>query len=99
VSNAGQIIIEKQNVDCFTNPTLRPLLERLSADRYVVYGVVAEVCVRHAIFGLLDTGARVEVVTDAIKSIDADKEREMLDAFQKRGGYLTIERDQVLASR
>jgi len=99
VSNAGQIIIEKQNVDCFTNPTLRPLLERLSADRYVVYGVVAEVCVRHAIFGLLDTGARVEVVTDAIKSIDADKEREMLDAFQKSGGYLTIERDQVLASR
>jgi len=95
-SDASQIIIEKQNVDCFTNPNLRPLLERLGADRYVVYGVVSEVCVRYALFGLLDTGARVEVVTDAIQSIDADKERAMLDEFQKRGGYLTIERDQVL---
>jgi len=99
VSHASQILIEKQNVDCFTNPTLRPLLARLGADRYVVYGVVSEVCVRYALFGLLDTGARVEVVTDAIQSIDADKEREMLDAFQKRGGYLTIERDQVLTGR
>jgi nicotinamidase/pyrazinamidase len=99
VTDASQIIIEKQDVNCFTNPTLRPLLARLGADRYVVYGVVAEVCVRHAIFGLLETGARVEVVTDAIKSVDADKEREMLDEFQKLGGYLTIERDQVLASR
>ena len=96
VSDVSQILIEKQNVDCFTNSNLRPLLARLGADRYVVYGVVSEVCVRYALFGLLDTGARVEVVTDAIQSIDADKERAMLDEFQKRGGYLTIERDQVL---
>jgi nicotinamidase/pyrazinamidase len=95
--DAAQIIIEKQNVDCFTNPNLRPLLNRLGADRYVVYGVVSEVCVRYAAFGLLETGARVEVVTDAIKSMDAGKERETIEHFESLGGVLTTV-DKVLAT-
>jgi nicotinamidase/pyrazinamidase len=97
VGDAAQIIIEKQNVECFTNPNLRPLLERLGADRYVVYGVVSEVCVRYAAFGLLEMGARVEVVTDAIKSIDATKERETIERFESLGGVLTTV-DKVLAT-
>jgi nicotinamidase/pyrazinamidase len=97
VGDAAQIIVEKQNFDCFTNPNLRPLLDRLGADRYVVYGVVSEVCVHHAAFGLLETGARVEVVTDAIKAIDTAKERETLERFQSRGG-LTTTVDKVLAT-
>jgi nicotinamidase/pyrazinamidase len=96
-SNAAQIIVEKQNVDCFTNPNLRPLLDRLGAGRYVVYGVVSEVCVGYAAFGLLETGARVEVVTDAIKSIDAGKERETIERFESLGGLLTTV-DNVLAT-
>ena len=31
-----QIIIEKQTLDCFSNPKLSPLLAELNADRYVV---------------------------------------------------------------
>ena len=42
---AQQIIIEKQHVDCFTNPNLLPLLRIFAAERYVVYGLVTEVCV------------------------------------------------------
>jgi nicotinamidase/pyrazinamidase len=86
---AKQIIIEKQMLDCFTNPNLRPLLAQLAADRYVVYGVVSELCVRCAAFGLLETGARVDLVTDAIKSLNPDQERELLQSFQSRGGNLT----------
>ena len=89
VGEAAQIIVEKQNVDCFTNPNLLPLLERLGADRYVVYGVVSEVCVRYAAFGLLKTGARVEVVIDAIKTLDAAKERETIERFESAGGRVT----------
>ncbi len=89
IAGAGQIIIEKQNIDCFTNPNLRPLLASLHADRYVVYGVVSEVCVQSAAFGLLQTGATVELVTDAIKSLDRAKERDMLVRFQAAGGVLT----------
>lgn len=89
VVSAPQIIVEKQNIDCFTNPNLRPLLSRVGADRYVVYGVVSEVCVRCAAFGLLETGAQIEIVTDAIKSINADEEAQMLARFQAAGGLLT----------
>jgi nicotinamidase/pyrazinamidase len=89
VGEAAQVIVEKQNIDCFTNVNLGPLLDRLAADRYVVYGVVSEVCVRLAAFGLLATGARVEIVTDAIKSLNVAEERKTIEAFQARGGKTT----------
>jgi nicotinamidase/pyrazinamidase len=89
VKDTRQIILEKQNVDCFTNPNLRPLLDILAAERFVVYGVVTEVCVRHAAFGLLETGARVELVTDAIQSFNESEGRKTIEEFQGRGGLLT----------
>ncbi len=58
IVDARQIIVEKQMLDCFTNPNLRPLLELLNADRYVVYGVVTELCVQCAAFGLLRSARR-----------------------------------------
>jgi nicotinamidase/pyrazinamidase len=89
LDTAKQIIVEKQNIDCFTNGNLRPLLDVLNAERYVVYGVVTEVCVQCAAFGLLKTGAQVSLVTDAIKAIDVEKERVMLARFEGAGGSLT----------
>ncbi len=87
--NSRQIVIEKQHLDCFTNPNLQPLLDTIRADRFVLYGVVSEICVRSAAFGLLKTGARVELVTDAIQAIDAEAERKFVSAFRGDGGVLT----------
>ena len=87
--DAAQIIVEKQKIDCFTNPNLRGLLDVLKADRYVVYGLVTEHCVRCAAFGLLETGARVELVRDAIKSLSSVDEREVIQRFQAQGGTIT----------
>jgi nicotinamidase/pyrazinamidase len=92
-----QLILEKQQLDCFTSPHLAPLLARLNADRYVVYGVVTEICVSCAAFGLLKAGKTVEIVTDAVKSLDERKAHEMFSAFQAAGGRLTTSRE-VLAS-
>jgi nicotinamidase/pyrazinamidase len=89
VADAPQIIVEKQSLDCFTNPNLHPLLDAIGADRYVVYGVVTEYCVRCAAFGLLQTGAQVELVTDAIKSLNTSDEQDVLQRFQAQGGVLT----------
>jgi nicotinamidase/pyrazinamidase len=89
VGAPGQIIIEKQQLDCFTNPNLRFLLDLLQADRYVVYGVVSELCVQFAAFGLLQTGARVELVTDAIRGLSDRAEDEMVEKFIAHGGVLT----------
>jgi len=84
-----QWILEKQKLDCFSSPHLEPLLARLNADRYVVYGVVTEICVRCAAFGLLKTGRPVDMVTDAVKALDEQKAREMFSEFTAAGGRLT----------
>jgi nicotinamidase/pyrazinamidase len=89
LSLAPQIIVEKQMLDCFTNPNLRPLLASLAADRYVVYGVVSEYCVKCAALGLLETGARVELVSDAIQTLDPAAERALFAEFSGHGGYIT----------
>lgn len=91
VSDASvpQIIVEKQKLDAFSNPNLQPLLKAIAADRYVLYGVVTELCVRCAALGLLQTGARVELVTDAIKNLSADDERSFVEQFRAQGGALT----------
>ncbi|HYL35889.1 MAG TPA: isochorismatase family protein [Bryobacteraceae bacterium] len=89
VEGAQQLILEKQQLDCFSNPHLKPLLAELGAERYVVYGVVTEICVKFAAFGLLKTGQRVELVTDAVKALDESAARAMFSEFAALGGHLT----------
>jgi nicotinamidase/pyrazinamidase len=86
--NAPQIILEKVTTNCFDNPNLEALLERLDADRYVVYGVVTEVCVKFAAMGLLKTGKPVEVVSDAIRHLSEPARDAMLAEFQAAGGVV-----------
>ena len=84
-----QVLLEKQTLDCFTNVNLPNLLERLAAERYVVYGVVTEICVKCAAWGLLKTGKRVELVTDAVRSLDESPAKQMMAEFTAAGGVLT----------
>ena len=87
---APQILLEKQKLDCFTNVNLEPILDRLNAERYVVYGVVTEICVKFAAFGLLKRGGRVELVMDAIRAFNEDAASKMLAEFCAAGGELTV---------
>jgi nicotinamidase/pyrazinamidase len=79
----GQTVIEKQTVNTYE------VLGGLEGDRFVVYGVVAEICVKHAAMGLLGAGKRVEIVIDAIKELTSDARAAMLAAFTAAGGILT----------
>jgi nicotinamidase/pyrazinamidase len=72
IEGARQIVVEKQTVDVFAAPNLARVVERLGADRFVVYGVVTEICVLYAVRGLLRTGKPVTIVTDAIESLKAE---------------------------
>jgi nicotinamidase/pyrazinamidase len=89
IDGYAQLLLEKRHVDCFTNPNLEGLLLAFDADRYIVYGVVTEICVKYAAFGLLDRGKKVEIVTDAVRALDKQKSNEMFDEFTSRGGLLT----------
>lgn len=89
VGGARQILIEKQTFDCFTSVKLAEILDRLGAERYVVYGVVTEICVQLAAFGLLKTGRRVELLTDAVRSLSEEAAARMMQDFTAAGGALT----------
>jgi len=84
-----QIVIEKQHIDMFTNDNLEFVLGHLQAQRFIVYGVVAEICVRCAAFGLLRAGKLVELVTDAVRSLDEERAERMCGEFVAAGGRLT----------
>jgi nicotinamidase/pyrazinamidase len=65
----------------------------LGAERYVLYGVVTEYCIRCAAFGLLETGRRVELITNAIQSLDAQSGSDVINRFRQQGGVLTTVRE------
>jgi nicotinamidase/pyrazinamidase len=85
---AQQIVVEKQTVDAFAAMNLGRILEHIQADRYVVYGVVTEICVLNAARGLLKTGKPVTVVTDAIEGLKAEDSRRALEEIRAAGGML-----------
>ena len=85
---AQQILFEKNQLDITTSPNFLPLVTRLAADRYVVYGVVTEYCVRFAALALLETGKPVSLVTDAIQTLRAEDSTKTLSEFTARGGRL-----------
>src|SRR5262249_28103511 len=88
LDGAQQIIVEKQHVDVFTAVNLPRIIEKLGADRFVVYGVVTEICVLFAARGLLRLGKQVTVVTDAIETLKAEDGKRALDEIVVAGGKL-----------
>lgn len=85
---AQQFLLEKQALDCFTNPNLPLILDQLGAGRCLVYGVVTEYCVRLAVLGLLKTGRQVEVETKAIKSLNESDGARALQEMARAGAIV-----------
>ena len=89
IAGAGQILFEKNQLNITSSPNFQPLLKRLAADSYVVYGVVTEYCVRLAALALLETGKPVSLVTDAIETLSAEASANAIREFTARGGRPT----------
>ena len=60
-----QIILMKRSRDFLSNPKVDRLLHSLSINHFVVFGAIAERCVKSVVLGLLARCHRVGVVTDA----------------------------------
>jgi nicotinamidase/pyrazinamidase len=96
-SDYQQIVFEKQTLDVFNNPKASELVGLLGANvEYVVFGVVTEYCVRCAVKGLLDRGARVSIVRDAIETIQAELGNRTLEELTALGARL-VSTDQAIA--
>lgn len=95
LKHPGEILIHKQRFDVFSgNRNAERLLRRLLEPFHdvVIYGVYAEVCVDHAVQGLLKMrGAKLHVVTDAIAPIGAEAPS-FIEAWRAAGvDLLTVE--------
>jgi nicotinamidase/pyrazinamidase len=85
----AQIVIEKQELDVFSNPHTNEIVERLGVEAaYVVFGVVTEYCVHFASKGLLDRRRKVFVVEDAIETVKAEEGRRALNELDAMGACL-----------
>jgi nicotinamidase/pyrazinamidase len=85
----AQIVIEKQELDVFSNPHANEIVERLGHHMaYVVFGVVTEFCVHFASKGLLDRRRKVFVVEDAIETVSAEEGARALSELDAMGARL-----------
>ncbi|MBI4481198.1 MAG: isochorismatase family protein [Acidobacteria bacterium] len=97
LSRYGQLIVEKNQLDLFTNPQAENLVSRLDAVEYVVYGVATEYCVRLAALGLRKRGRGVLLVTDAVQGIDAEDVARTLQELTAAGAAMITTKDLVAA--
>ena len=81
----GQTVISKRVLDPFAADDLKVALQRLEAERCVVYGVVTEICVRLAVLGAVKLGLQVDLVRDAVRELDAAKGRQACDELASEG--------------
>lgn len=89
LTSYGQIILEKQQLDVFSNPNAEKVLEQLGPVREIIlYGVVTEICVAYAARGLIRRGYQLQIVTDAIRHLDQTKAQNFLSEISKSGSRL-----------
>ena len=85
----GQYIIEKPSYYPQDNPNFEAILKSLGSRRAVVFGVATEYCVRANVLALCHRGFQVDVVIDAIKSIDVEGGRKVLEEMAIAGTHTT----------
>jgi nicotinamidase/pyrazinamidase len=91
VRKHGQIMIEKQTLDLFSNPVAERLL-RVLPPRAIVFGVTTEYCVKLACLGLRRMGIQAAVVSDAIRALTLKSEKEALEEMRRAGvEFITLE--------
>lgn len=85
----GDFVVYKDAFDVFAGepeaPHTENLLNELSPDNAVVYGVATDVCVDYAVKGLLERDINVYIVEDAVKGIDSSESRRSLDSWNSNG--------------
>jgi len=83
-----QIVCEKQALDSLSNPVVERLARALPPHAFV-FGVATDYCVRTAVLGLRRLGVKTAVLTDAIRGLGPDTERQALDEMGAAGADFT----------
>ena len=89
LAGAKQILLEKNDLDLFTNPNAVDILDALDIDECIVYGAFTEYCVKCAVMGMMKWGRNVQLVLDATAALDESAGMEVLKTFLDQGGRCT----------
>lgn len=85
----GQLLLEKQVLDVFSNPNTAKIVDLLPGDaEFYVFGVVTEYCVQCASKGLLDRKRRVAIVADGIETLKAEEGEKTISQLLSSGARL-----------
>lgn len=86
-----QIIVEKQTLDVFSNPVTERLF-RVLPPHAIVFGVTTEYCVKLACLGIRRLGIPVALVTDAVRALAPQTEKEAIEEMRRAGvEFITLE--------
>ena len=85
-SHPGEVFLQKQRFDVFSNPNVCTVLRAYGPTRVVVYGVALDVGDRHAVEGLLTLGDwEVWFVEDAARAIRPESAPALIEDWRRRG--------------
>jgi nicotinamidase/pyrazinamidase len=90
-----QVIFHKQTIDIWTPLSARRLLREVDAGAWYVFGVATDYCVKSAALGLANAGKPTYVVTDAIKAISPEGQKQAMDEM-KAAGVRFVTTDQTI---
>ncbi len=95
-NHEGEIFLQKQEFDVFTNPNTGKLLDIVKPEIIVVLGVALDVCIAYAVEGFIKRGAvDIYLVTDAVKPINKQKGHQLISDWKKRGVRMITTTDVV----
>jgi nicotinamidase/pyrazinamidase len=85
-AHPGEVLLQKQRFDVFSNPNSCTVLRALDPERVVIYGVATDVCDKYVVEGLLDLGGyEIWFVEDAARAIRAAEVPALLESWARRG--------------
>ncbi len=80
------VVLHSNTVDIFDNVNTLKVLNIVEPGKVMVFGVALDVCVRHAIEGLLEWGkAQVYLITDAVKGLGIVPDEQVFEEFGRSG--------------
>ena len=84
----GQALV-KNTFNGMANPTIAEAVREADCANWLVAGIETHICVYQTVAGLLDSGCRVEVITDAVSSRIEPNKQMGIDKMASLGARLT----------
>lgn len=88
ISQSGrEVIFRKQQFDVFSNTNAENLLNHIDPKKIFIYGVALDVCVAHAVNGMLKTKMKSQlyIVEDAVQAIYKKTGNQYLSDWEAKG--------------